>query len=534
MTKVTVTVPFRGGALDREIHADYVSARLREMLPDADHLVVDVPGTFSRARVRNECVRRAGSGVVVLCDADTVPEKQPLLDAIAGAAQDGRLHLPYTRYRALSPAGTLAVYARGVHPADAPVEEESRRPIGGVWVIDTDAWWDAGGMDEQFRGWGFEDDAFHTAATVLLGETVRHEGAITHLHHTPAANTRSTLLRNSRSRYQDYSRARRDPDAMRTLVGLDPTTPPGRQITAVVHYYPPTHRGGAELMVHELLKALAAAGHQVQVWATDEKHNTTVDGIPVRAGSPQRVVADVVISHLKSVPLARQLARLARARLVQVLHSSAPWVVRDVVRGASLYVPNSHHVAKDLKHRMRAPHLVVHPPVWAGQHATTPGTMVTLVNPLPAKGSEMFYELARRMPDVQFLAVEGGYQQDQQVRETLPNVTWQDHTDSMRRDVWARTRVLLMPSSEESYGMCAVEAAASGIPSIVAPTDGLREALGDAGTYVDVDDVDGWEKALRHLLDQGWDEASKKASARSTEIDPGEELAAWVKAIESL
>ena len=35
MTKVTVAVPFRAGALDREIHAEYVAARLREMLPDA-------------------------------------------------------------------------------------------------------------------------------------------------------------------------------------------------------------------------------------------------------------------------------------------------------------------------------------------------------------------------------------------------------------------------------------------------------------------------------------------------------------------
>ena len=32
MTKVTVAVPFRAGALDREIHAEYVAARLREML----------------------------------------------------------------------------------------------------------------------------------------------------------------------------------------------------------------------------------------------------------------------------------------------------------------------------------------------------------------------------------------------------------------------------------------------------------------------------------------------------------------------
>ncbi|TMZ68680.1 glycosyltransferase [Klebsiella pneumoniae] len=159
---------------------------------------------------------------------------------------------------------------------------------------------------------------------------------------------------------------------------------------------------------------------------------------------------------------------------------------------------------------------------------------MTLINPIPAKGSGVFYELARRMPNVPFLAVEGGYQQSEQVRERLPNVRWQPHTGRMRQHVWAHTRVLLMPSAEESYGMCAIEAAASGIPTIAAPTPGLKEALGEAGVFVDVDDIDGWEAALRDITGPGWALASKKALARSAELNPGEELNQWVAAVESL
>ncbi|MFE1170468.1 glycosyltransferase [Nocardiopsis sp. NPDC058789] len=527
---MTVCVPFRPGMLDREIHADYVSARLREMLPDAHHLVVDVDGEFSRARVRNEAVRRAGSGVVVLCDADTLPEEGALRDAINGAAGDGRLHLPYTRYRALSPEGTLAVYARGVDPMDAPVEDESRRPIGGVWVISVDAYWAVGGMDEEFKGWGFEDDAFHTAANCLLGETVRHEGTITHLHHKPAANLRSPSYRANRARHQQYVRARRSPEAMRRLTGAP--NPTRRRIVALAHYYLPTHRAGAEIMLHELLKALAERGHQVEAWATDEEQDAVVDGITVRAGVPESVDADVVVSHLKSVPLARKLAKKAGARFVLLAHSAAPWVVKDVRAGADLVVANSEHVARDLRHRSET--LIVHPPVYADRHRTRPGRRVTLINPISAKGSEVFYELARRMPEVGFLAVEGGYQQAEQVRKRLPNVRWQSHTADMRGKVWSHTKVLLVPSAEESYGMVAVEAAASGIPTIAAPTAGLREALGDAGTFADVDDIDAWETALRDLLGVGWRTASKKALARSAELDPRKEVGAWVDAIESL
>lgn len=532
--RVTVAVPFRPGALDREIHAEYVLARLKEMLPDAHHLgFVDAPGEFSRARIRNEAVRRASDGVVVLCDADTVPEEEPLRAAIAGAAEDGRLHLPYTMYRGLSAEGTLAVYACGTDPHHAPVAETSMRSIGGVWVIRADAWWRAGGMDERFVDWGFEDDAFWTAAGTLLGEPVRHHGVITHLRHEPAGKIGSASYHRNRLRYQLYLKARNNPARMRCLVGAPGTRT--LRVVAIAHYYPPAHRAGAELMLHELLKALADRGHKVTVWATDEEQGAEIDGITMHAGMPGgRIAADVIISHLKSVRIARRLARAARARFVQIAHSAAPWIIEDVSRGADLVVANTRHVDAALP-STRGRRIVVHPPVWPDRHRTTPGECVTLVNPLPEKGSKVFYELAERMSDVPFLAVEGGYQHEQQIRRTdLANVTWQPHTDDMRRDVWSRTRVLLMPSEQESYGMCAVEAAASGIPTIASPTDGLREALGDAGTFIGVGDVDAWERAVRELLGPAWDEASARARALAESLDPAAELAVWVDAVEGL
>lgn len=224
---VTVAVPFRGGHLDREIHADYIRARLRAMLPEARHITADAPGAgFSRAGARNAAVREAGTGVVVLCDADTLPEEQPLRDAITSAANDGRLHLPYTLYRALGPDSTLAVYARGLDPHQVQASETSMRPIGGVWVIATEAWWAAGGMDERFIGWGFEDDAFWAAAGCLLGAPVRHNGVITHLFHQSAATSpRSDEYRRNRDRYAAYARARRHAPSMRRLVGLSEEAP---------------------------------------------------------------------------------------------------------------------------------------------------------------------------------------------------------------------------------------------------------------------------------------------------------------------
>jgi hypothetical protein len=64
---------------------------------------------------------------------------------------------------------------------------------------------------------------------------------------------------------------------------------------------------------------------------------------------------------------------------------------------------------------------------------------------------------------------------------------------------------------------------------------GLQESLGPAGVFVDRDDIDGWEQALRKLLDgRSWRAASRKAKARVAELAPGPDLALWCAEIERL
>jgi glycosyltransferase involved in cell wall biosynthesis len=179
--------------------------------------------------------------------------------------------------------------------------------------------------------------------------------------------------------------------------------------------------------------------------------------------------------------------------------------------------------------------MVVRPPVDSAEYATTPGDHVTLINLSRDKGAEVFYQLAERLPDRKFLAVQGGY--GVQILDDLPNVTIVPHLppERMRDEVYARTRVLLMPSAHESYGRVGVEAMCSGIPVIAHPTDGLRESLGDAGVFVDRDDIDGWENALRRLLDgRRWRHASARARRRVTELDPAADVADWCHRVEHL
>ncbi|MFI7020964.1 glycosyltransferase [Streptomyces sp. NPDC050164] len=86
--------------------------------------------------------------------------------------------------------------------------------------------------------------------------------------------------------------------------------------------------------------------------------------------------------------------------------------------------------------------------------------------------------------------------------------------------------------------MAAVEALASGIPVIAHPTPGLREALGDAGTFVDRADYRAWGNTIRDLYRTGDPRAEATAAAleRSAVLadQTREELKLWTSAVQEL
>ncbi|MEU9218922.1 glycosyltransferase family 4 protein [Streptomyces sp. NPDC048376] len=302
-----------------------------------------------------------------------------------------------------------------------------------------------------------------------------------------------------------------------------------------------------------MLRPLVERGHDVQVWlsrygkAHQEYEYRGIKVVPLesRLDFPTAVRrADVLVAHLETVPSTASLARGYGKPLVVVCHNTHRPTFRDAAAGGTaLAVYNSQWMEREAElffaEYPKAVHpessLIVRPPVFADEYATKTGKAVTLINCNPEKGGKVLDVLARRMPDQQFLAVKGAY--GEQILPDLPNVEVVDHVrgEDMREKVYARTRVLLMPSSYESWGRAGVEALASGIPVLAHPTPGLCESLGEAGIFVDRNDVDGYEAVLRKLQTAAeYRLASKRAKTRSAELDPAADLAAWCGAVESL
>lgn len=289
-----------------------------------------------------------------------------------------------------------------------------------------------------------------------------------------------------------------------------------KKISALVHFFPPWRCAGSETVAVELLKAAAQAGHEVRVWVTHQdaqrtwrgtEPDTELDGMtihrvrnPLIAGSGIRQWRpDVVTSHHDHASYAIKLARSINARSAFLVHNSFDLNRRPLQLNPSLTIFNSDWVEKDLaRFGSTGESLTMHPPLTPERHLVDKtGESVTLINLNKDKGAETFYELARQMPDTPFLGVVGGHGV-QVPAPKLPNLTVLEHGPEMRR-VWSQTRVLLMPSVAESYGLTAVEAAINGIPTVAHPTPGLKENLGAGGLFCDRDKTHQWVRQLRLL-----------------------------------
>jgi hypothetical protein len=325
-----------------------------------------------------------------------------------------------------------------------------------------------------------------------------------------------------------------------------PETPldgPAAHILALVHGYIPAHGSGAEHMLHALLRDGIRRGHRATVVCANAGASGPyeVDGVQVvpRSGLADALAdADVMVGHLAWTNELVQTAAAHDLPLVYICHNDNQlryWRSYLKPQSVTVTVWNSQWVADRLTGLGGAPAFsggwpgpgaVVRPACMLEDYRIDtdpdPNGFITLVNVQHPKGATIFYLLAERPPARRWLAVEGAYgEQVHPDPSRHPGVAWQPQTGDMRRDVYARTRVLLVPSEYESWGRCAVEAMCAGIPVVATPTPGMRESLGDAAIFVELDaGLDAWRAALAILDDPDqYRQWSRRARARAAFLD---------------
>jgi hypothetical protein len=155
-------------------------------LADIEIFYSDRPGEFWNASAsRNDGVKKAQEAycdVIIINDADTLPEIEPLLEAIEHCQKDGMIHNPYRKCKYFDIEMTEKFFAG----SDIKLLKHTlyTEANGGIYVCTPETWWSVGGMDEKFIQWGGEDTALELAHTVIKGnKLIKHDGYIYCLGH---------------------------------------------------------------------------------------------------------------------------------------------------------------------------------------------------------------------------------------------------------------------------------------------------------------------------------------------------------------
>lgn len=285
------------------------------------------------------------------------------------------------------------------------------------------------------------------------------------------------------------------------------------KILAYVHGYLPNLNAGAETMLHQVLLDLKSRGHEVAV-ITYNPGATEYDGIQIYEatnGKSKNEInlfewCDFVFTQLFNTREAVELGKKYNKKIVHFVHDDYISFLQKCdtfdknrvmfLEDADLVVANSEWIKKTIYDGF--PSIIVNPPTKPDVYRiNSKKIFVTLINLCAAKGGEIFWELAKSMPNVSFLGVKGGWG-DQIVKDNLPNVRILENTTNIQK-AYALTKILIIPSSYESWGRVGIEASCSGIPVIASPTPGLKESLGNSAIFVDLQNIEEWRKAIEYL-----------------------------------
>ena len=305
-------------------------------------------------------------------------------------------------------------------------------------------------------------------------------------------------------------------------------------VVALSHGYPPFWNMGGEVSLHRTLQAIdeevivltnvdkpyTFEGIKVMQINTPDVLNVMADPKPI-ARQLRELGARVVIAQNElSLPAVKAAAEMGAISIVS-LHTPPKYgkLLRQAVVEADYAIYNTETSAKQWGEPKA---LVVHPPINPLPNKTiNDGDAFTLLSSLVNKGVEVVLELAKMYPDRRFIVVRSpaepthGLEDLEDRVANLPNVEL--HPRVAPEDVdkyFKQTRILLVPSRYETYGMSAIEAAGYGIPSVHVDTPHTREGIGEASILIPPLSVQKAAEAI-DIIDNDYEEYSKAARKRA-------------------
>jgi len=308
------------------------------------------------------------------------------------------------------------------------------------------------------------------------------------------------------------------------------------------HQHEPDTAGisGGEVYLSRLCTYLQQQGHIIRAIVGSENQYTH-NGIEcMPQGSPHQMFitntehyewADIMVTQLLGTPLGYNIAFRHKKPLIFIAHNNSTGYPTKHSPPEMLHVIyNSYNLRNELFNTFgQYDSIVVHPVIKQPNERISPtlkrgrkpaqqhpqAKTVTLINCSLNKGGHVLVELAKLLPNVQFLGVLGGYQ-DQVVHEGLTNLRYLPNGTDMGA-VYTQTKILIAPSQFESYSQACAEALTYGIPVIANKTPGIEENLSYAGIFISRGDIQGYANKIIYLIENesAYNLASKLSKQRA-------------------
>lgn len=299
-------------------------------------------------------------------------------------------------------------------------------------------------------------------------------------------------------------------------------------VVAIVPFYLP-YPGGSEKSTHEMLLRMVKLGFEVEALIpiapfsaapVQSQGTVQMDGVTIRRLDVEEWFSIIETSMQKADIVFFSLASIFRQVFdckVDIMLSRYRYKVVYFCRGidpldyfpAAFIVANSRACLETLPERPGVKRLLLTPVISAPElHPQMKRKFITIINPSEIKGGRVFFEIARRLPQVFFIA-QLGRSVPVEGLDQIPNIAIREPSPDLSR-LYAETKVLLVPSIEEPFGRIALEGAYAGCLLLLHRSGGLQELPVPDFCYIDNLEPDLWAEKLTQLLNSGEEELSEK------------------------
>lgn len=189
MPIISLLIPFRNTG-DRKQQFEWLQKRWQSLFPEAEIIIAEDDGKnpFSKTMAVNNAYKKATSDILAIVDADVWVDPKILIKAAEYIRNKKAVWIQPcgTVYRINKEMTFNIIEFTPSSPFPLIREKHTERitpVVGLVAVFSREQFEYCGGMDERFRGWGWEDTAWNTMLNIIFGKSQVWNNIVYHLWH---------------------------------------------------------------------------------------------------------------------------------------------------------------------------------------------------------------------------------------------------------------------------------------------------------------------------------------------------------------